>query len=139
MRAEASVSTGSNMNAALWIVQFLLCLAFLGTGSMTLIRPTAEMAEGGLLFVNYFPVWFVRFIGLAEIAGAIGLVLPSLTRLQPRLTPIAAWALACLMAGALGFHIFTGRVSGSVPAVVVGVLAAFVGWGRSVRIPITVR
>ncbi len=133
------MSKGFNMNAALWIVQFVLCLAFLGTGSMTLIRPIAEMAEDGLLFVNYFPLWFVRFVGLAEIAGAIGLMLPSLTRCQPRLTPIAAWALAFLMAGALGFYICIGKVSGSVPAVVVGVLSAFVGWGRGIKKPIVAR
>lgn len=127
------------MNAALWIVQCFLCLAFLVTGSMTLVRPPAEMAEGGLLFVNYFPLWFVRFIGLAEVTGAIGLVLPSLTRFQPHLTPVAAWALALLMAGALGFHLFLGRVSGSVPAVIVGILAAFVGYGRGFIAPIAAR
>lgn len=127
------------MNVALWIVQICLCLAFLGTGSMTIVTPIAEMAEGGLLFVNYFPPWFVRCIGIAEMAGALGLVIPAATRIRPSLTPTAAWALAFLMVGAVGFHLIAGEVKGSVPAVIVGGLSAFVGWGRGVKARISPR
>src|SRR5947209_15960176 len=110
---------------ALWIVQGLLALLFLFAGSMKLIVPiemlTAQMPLPGL---------FLRFIGTAEVAGALGLILPGLLRIRPMLTPLAACGLVIIMIGAT---VVTLAVGGGVSALVplmVGLLCAFVAYGR---------
>ena len=72
------------MTYALWIVQGLLALLFLFTGGIKLVLPIEVLTEGSPL-----PGWFVRFLGVAEVLGAIGLILPSLLRVRPGLTPLA--------------------------------------------------
>ena len=84
---------GYEMSIVLWIVQVLLALAFIMAGSMKLVTPIAELAEANMTFVNVFPEWFVRFLGVAEVAGGIGLIVPAATRIMPRLTPLAAFLL----------------------------------------------
>jgi hypothetical protein len=113
------------MTYALWIVQGLLALLFLFAGGMKLVLPvetlTAQMPLAGL---------FVRFIGVAEVLGAVGLILPGLLRIRPGLTPLAAAGLVILMIGATVFTLaYAGAVLALIP-VVVGLLAAFVAYGR---------
>src|SRR5919202_4541883 len=83
------------MTYVLWTVQTLLCLLFLFTGGMKLILSIEELTAQLPL-----PGWFVRFIGLAEVLGALGLILPGLTRIRPWLTPLAAAGLVIIMIGA---------------------------------------
>ena len=83
------------MNLALWIVQGLLALIFLFTGGMKLALPLEELTAQLPL-----PGWFVRFLGVAEVLGAIGLILPGLLRIRPGLTPLAAAGLVIIMIGA---------------------------------------
>jgi tellurite resistance protein TehA-like permease len=73
------------MTYVLWIIQTLLALLFLFTGGVKLVLPLEVLTEQSPL-----PGWFVRFIGVAEVLGAIGLILPGLLRIQPGLTPLAA-------------------------------------------------
>ncbi|MGN6182739.1 MAG: DoxX family protein, partial [Thermoanaerobaculia bacterium] len=80
-----------------------------------------------------------RFIGLSELAGAIGLILPALTRIMPVLTPIAAGALAFVMLLATGYHALRGEFQSFPITITLGALAAFIAWGRSLRAPIPVR
>ena len=113
------------MSAALWTVQGLLALVFLFSGGMKLVMPIEEMTKEIAL-----PGAFLRFIGVAEVLGAIGLVLPALLRIRPGLTPLAAAGLVVIMIGAV---VITLSIGGGVTALiplVVGGLAAFVAYGR---------
>jgi hypothetical protein len=76
------------------------------------------------------PGWFIRFIGTAEVLGAIGLILPWLLRICPQLTPLAAAGLAIIMAGATAVTLAAGPAIGATVPAVVGVLAVFVARGR---------
>ncbi len=113
------------VTATLWTVQILLALLFLFAGSMKLILPiemmTAQMPLPGL---------FLRFIGVCEVAGAFGLILPGLTRIQRRLTPLAACGLVVIMVGAVVLTLGSQGVAGAVVPLVVGGLAVCVAYGR---------
>jgi DoxX-like family len=122
------------INVVLWVVQGLLAALFLFAGGMKLVLPLEALAGPIAL-----PGLFMRFIGVAEVAGALGLVLPSLLRIQPRLTPVAAAGLVIIMIGAT---ILTGLAGPVVTAVIpafVGALAAFVAYGRAKTAPILSR
>ena len=113
------------MTYALWIVQGLLALLFLFAGVMKLIMSVEEMTRDVQL-----PGPFLRFIAVAEILGAIGLILPALLRIKPGLTPLAAAGLAIIMIGAT---VVTMTYMGAAMALfplVVGLLAVFVAYGR---------
>jgi hypothetical protein len=81
----------------------------------------------------------VRFIGISELLGGLGLVLPSLTRIQPRLTALAALGLVVVMVLAAGFHVTRGEFQHVPMNLVLGGLAAFVAWGRAMKAPISPR
>jgi len=110
----------STMTYVLWTVQVLLALLFLFAGAMKLILPVEAMTRQMPL-----PGLLLRFIGVAEVMGAAGLILPGLLRIRTGLTPLAAAGLAIIMIGA------TALTVSAVPAVV-GLLAGFVIWGRTV-------
>ncbi|MEM7029326.1 MAG: DoxX family protein [Chloroflexota bacterium] len=126
------------MKIALWIVQVLLGAAFIMAGFMKITTPIAEMAEM-MSFVTVFPEAMVRFIGIAEVAGGIGVILPALTRIQPRLTPIAAACLGLVMILAAIYHITQGEFSAIISNIVLFALAAFVYYGRTKVAPIAPR
>ena len=113
------------INAALWTVQVLLAALFLFAGGMKLVMPLDEMA-GQLPF----PIWFLRFIGLCEVLGALGLVLPGLLRIRQSLTQLAALCLVPIMVGATALTIAGGDVLGALVPLVVGLLSAAVACGR---------
>ena len=117
------------MTYALWIVQGMLALLFLFTGGIKLVLPIEVLTQGSPL-----PGLFVRFLGAAEVLGAIGLVLPRLLGIRPGLTPLAASGLVIIMTGATVLAL-TGVVPGGGVApvlipLVVGLLSAFVAYGR---------
>ena len=112
-------------SATLWTVQGLLALLFLFTGGMKLILPI-EMLKGPVPL----PELFVRFIGLAEVAGAIGLILPGLLRVRPSLTPLAATGLVTIMTGATVVTLEGGMVGPALVPLIVGLLATYVAYGR---------
>ena len=121
------------MTYALWIVQGLLALIFLFTGGIKLLLPIEALTEQFPL-----PGLFVRFLGVAEVLGAIGLILPGLLRIRPGLTPLAAAGLVIIMIGATVLTL-AGVVPGGgvVPALiplVLGLLSAFVVYGRRPQI-----
>jgi len=113
------------MHYALWIVQGLLALIFLFSGGMKLVMPLAVLTEQMPL-----PGLFGRFIGTAEVLGAIGLILPGLLRIRPGLTPLAAAGLVIIMIGATVITLASGEVVLALIPLVVGLLAAFVAYGR---------
>ncbi len=115
------------MTCALWIVQGLLTLLFLFAGGVKLILPLEEMTKQ---MPVPLPGLFLRFIGVAEMLGAVGLILPGLLRIRPGLTPVAAAGLAIIMLGATAITLAGGDVAPALIPLVVGLLSAFVAYGR---------
>src|SRR6476660_10180777 len=90
-------TTSRTTSRLLWVVQVLLAALFLFAGWFKLVAPIAEMTRQLPM-----PGPFLRFIGLAEVAGALGLILPGMLRIRPILTPLAAPGLVVIMSGAVG-------------------------------------
>ena len=114
------------MNIALWIVQILLALLFLFAGATKFIMPADEMAKN---MPPYLSISFIYFIGVCEILGGIGLILPWALKKMPGLTPLAATLLFVIMIGAVAVSVPMGLAMAILPAVA-GILLAFVAWGR---------
>ena len=115
------------MKIALWIVQILLALVFIASGSMKLFAFDQFAASAPALADQR---GLITFIGISELAGALGLILPRLTRILPILTAWAAVGLATILFLATGFHLYRGEISHAVPAVILLALASFVAYGR---------
>ena len=112
-------------NAALWTIQALLAALFLFAGWMKLVVPIAALeAQSGMSGE------FLRFIGVAEFLGALGLILPGLSGIRTRLAPLAAAGLVIIMIGATALTASAGVAPAIVP-LVTGLLALFVTWGRT--------
>jgi uncharacterized membrane protein YphA (DoxX/SURF4 family) len=115
------------MTYALWTVQVLLAILFVFAGVMKLITPVEEMLAQ---MPVPLPGVFLQFIGVVEVLGGLGLVLPGLLRIRPGLTPLAAAGLVVIMIGAVVITLGTGEVMLALIPLVVGLLAAFVAYGR---------
>jgi hypothetical protein len=113
-------------NVTLWVVQGLLAALFLFAGGMKLVLPIEAMAGPVAL-----PGLLLRFIGVAEILGAVGLILPGLLRIHGELTPVAAAGLVIIMIGATVITAMGGTIAHAVVPFIVGVLAASVAYGRT--------
>lgn len=127
------------MTYALWIVQALLALLFLFAGGTKLVLPLDVLASMGSPNQVQLPGWFVRFIGVVEVLGALGLILPGLLRIKPWLTPLAAAGLVVVMIGATAVTLAADGIGPAVVPLVVGLLAAFVAYGRWRLAPHTAR
>lgn len=123
------------LNAGLWAVQVILALLFLWSGGIKLILPLEKLAGPVPL-----PGLFLRFIGIVEVLGGLGLVLPGLLRIRPGLTPLAAAGLVLVMIGAVSITAAGGGGLGLIliPAVT-GLLAGFVAYGRRRLVPLRSR
>lgn len=110
------------MLIALWILNGLLALAFIGAGLMKLARPKEAIVTSGMAWAEDFSSPSIKAIAALEVVGGLGLILPLLTGIAPLLTPLAAVGLAIVMIGAVVVHI--RRKENPAPAVVLGVLAA---------------
>lgn len=117
--------TSSKLNIVLWIIQILLGLLFIWAGALKLVMRPEDMQGGPIAF----PTWFLRFIGVCELLGGLGLILPGLLRIKPGLTPLAAAGLVLLMIGATAVSLGGPLVYATIP-LVCGLLAAFVAYGR---------
>jgi putative oxidoreductase len=136
--APVTAAPRGGLHIALWVVQGLLALAFFMAGAFKATSPLDELVANGMSWVSYSPGWLVRFVGVAEVLGAIGLVLPAATRILPWLTGLAGAGLATIMALAIPMHLTHGE--GGLPVnLVLGGLAAFVAWGRLAGRPIPSR
>ncbi len=112
-------------NRALWTVQVLLAVLFVMTGTMKLVLPLAQLASP-----IHLPGSFVRFLGVAEILGAVGLVVPCLTGIRPELTALAASGLVAIMIGATVLTAEGPGVAAAGFPLLVGLLALSVAYGR---------
>ncbi len=113
------------MNGVLWSVQAVLAIVFLFAGGSKLALPIEELTGQ---FALSGP--FLRFLGVVEVLGALGLVLPGLLRIRPGLTPLAAAGLTIIMVGAVTITVAGGAVAAALFPLAVGLLTAFVAYGR---------
>jgi hypothetical protein len=124
--AETNQKAASGkLNVLLWVIQSLLALLFLFAGVVKLVIPMAAMAKQTGL-----PGGFLRFIAVCEVLGALGLLLPGITRIRTGLTPLAASGLVIIMIGATWISVAKVSVPAAVFPFVVGLFAAFVAYGR---------
>ena len=118
------------MNIVLWIIQILLALLFLFAGGTKLVVSAETMEKMASPNTIALPILFVRFIGVVEVLGALGLVLPGLLKNRRWLTPLAAIGLLIIMIGAGVLTTLGPGASQAFVPVVAGVLCAAVAYGR---------
>ncbi|HET8781286.1 MAG TPA: DoxX family protein [Pyrinomonadaceae bacterium] len=118
------------MNVVLWILQVLLALLFLFAGGTKLIMPLDVLLQQGSPNQIMFPGWFIRFIGVCEVLGALGLILPGVFKTRQYLTPLAALGLAVIMVGAIVVTIMGDGVRMAIGPFVFLLLLLFVAYGR---------
>lgn len=123
------------MNIVLWILQVLLALVFLAHGWLFLAPPPEIKAQ---MDAN-LPQWFQSFMGIAEVAAGIGLILPGLTRVMPFLVTWAAVGIAIVMIAATGYHAVRAEYSSSAITFVLLLMALFLIYGRTRLRPIRAR
>ena len=116
------------MNVVTWVAQGLLAFAFLAAGGMKLVSPREKLMAAGkpMAWTEDFSASSIKTIGVLEILGAVGVVLPALLRTAPVLTPLAAIGLAVVMAGAVVVHIRRREPAALGGPVVLGLIAIFV-------------
>jgi uncharacterized membrane protein YphA (DoxX/SURF4 family) len=132
MKLDVTERSSRKLNVLLWVLQVLLAMLFMFAGVMKFVMPVEEMTKQIAL-----PGWFLHFIGVAEILGAIGLVLPGILRIRTGLTPLAAAALAVIMIGATAVNLKIGQRGAAVTTMVVGLLLVFVAYNRRRMAPHT--
>lgn len=119
------------MLIAYWIVAGLLALGNLAVGVMKIVRPPAKLAAMGMAWAGDFPAWSVKVIGILEVLGAIGLILPPLTGIAPILAPIAGIGLALVQLGAIITHATRHEakaIPGNIVLLALSVAAAWLGF-----------
>lgn len=117
------------MNVFLWVLQGVLAAEYLTAGSMKVSKPKSEL-EKQLSWVEDFSPGTVKLIGAAELAGAVGLVVPALTGIAVVLTPLAATGLAVTMLLAVLTHIRRREPGAVVFTAALMLAGAVVAWGR---------
>lgn len=123
------------MNILLWVLQILLALVFAAHGWLFLAPPPDIKVQ---MDAN-LPQWFQLFMGIAEVAAAIGLILPGLTRVKPFLVTWAAIGIIIVMVAATGYHAVRGEYSSSVITFILLLMAVFLAYGRTRLRPIRAR
>lgn len=123
------------MNVILWIAQVVLSASFIWAAYMKLLQPADKLAEMWPWTVNN--AGLVKFTGIIDLVVGIGLILPALLRIQPKLTIYAAYGTIALMIAASIFHTSRGEVSQIGVNIIFAVIAVFIAWGRQKKAPIT--
>jgi len=124
------------LNIGLWTVQILLMIGYAIAGYMKLFVPLPELAKE-MGYVADVPVWFIKSVGIAEAAGAIGIVLPAAMRILPWLTPLAAACFSLVQVVAIGIHAAYGETAQFLPFnLLLLSMSVFVLWGRWKKRPI---
>lgn len=123
------------MNIVLWILQILVGLAFIMAGYIHGFKPDQLKGQPGGQWISDIPDGLRLFIGISEILGGVGVILPAVTGILPWLTPLAAALLALVMLLAAGFHATRREYPGIAINTVLFALAAFVAYGRFVLVP----
>jgi uncharacterized membrane protein YphA (DoxX/SURF4 family) len=124
-------------NVGLWVAQILLAGVFLIIGALKTFTPIEELSRT-IPLAGERPL-LARFIGVSELAGAIGLILPAALRIRPQLTALAAGALAFVMLLAMIYHLFNGEYAAIGTNIVFGILGALILFGRLKKAPVSER
>lgn len=117
------------MDTALWVAQILLALAFGAAGILKVTQPKDKLAAN-MGWPEEYSAGFIKFVGVVEIVGALGLILPGLTGIAPILTPIAASGLALEQVGAIAVHIRRKEPRVIIGNVLLIAISVFIAWGR---------
>jgi uncharacterized membrane protein YphA (DoxX/SURF4 family) len=125
-------NTSRTLNISLWIAQIILAAMFIMAGLPKITTPIQELTASHAL-----PEALIRFIGIAEVLGAVGLLLPGILKVKPVLTSYAAFGLFTIMVLAFLYHISKGEFAALGITIGLGLLAAFVAWGRFIKAPAT--
>ncbi|MCZ8197088.1 MAG: DoxX family protein [Flavobacterium sp.] len=131
---ETTKST-KGINIALWIAQVLIALTLIWGAYAKLLQPLEETAK--MLPWALDNPGLVKFTGLIDLLGGLGIILPAVLKIQPKLTVFAAYGVIALMIAASVFHISRGEESLIGMNIFFLILAAFVAWGRTKKVPIT--
>ncbi|PDT34828.1 hypothetical protein CO671_19165 [Rhizobium sp. M10] len=129
---------GRLLQVAIWAAQVLVFAAFTIFGGMKFFMPVDQLAAMWV-WPGQVPAWFLRLMGIIDFAGGAGVLLPALTRIQPRLTLLAALGCVLLQIAAMIFHLSRGEAAALPLNVILLGLSAFILWGRGRRAPITPR
>ena len=132
-----SNSTARTTNRLLWAAQILTAALFLFAGAMKFVMPVEQMQQGPVVF----PLGFLYFIGVCELLGAFGLLLPGALKVRTSLTPLAAAGLTIIMAGAAVVSMLAMGVAAGIFPAIVGIITATIAYGRThlVTLPNTPR
>ena len=131
-------NASKTLNILLWIAQLLLGIMFLFGGITNTFQPIEKIAAT-MNWVNEVPHWLVRFIGIAQILGGIGLILPSILRIKPQLTVWAAMGLFLQLICAVIFHISIKETSMIGIPLLFAAITFFIAWGRWKKVPVKSR
>jgi len=118
------------MNVLLWLLQGLVGALFLFSGGTKLVMSTEAMQKMSPPNSIMLPGWFIKFIGVMEILGGLGQILPGLTKIRHNLTPLAAIGLLIIMIGAVVISIMGPGINAAILPFVVGILCAVIAYGR---------
>jgi uncharacterized membrane protein YphA (DoxX/SURF4 family) len=118
------------MNILLWITQIVLAILFLFAGGTKLVLSSETLASMGSPNQVVLPIWFLRFIGVAEVLGALGLILPGALRRQQHLTALAALGLTIIMIGAVVVTVIGDGLKMAIMPLIVGLLCGLVAYAR---------
>lgn len=136
--ASSPRSSGKALNVGLWTAQVVAGTGFALAGVTKLTTPIAKLSAM-MPWTGAVSEGFVRFIGVVDLAGGIGLILPAITRIQPRLTVLAALGCVVLQLLAAAFHTSRGEFAMLPVNALLLSLSAFILWGRNTRVPIAPR
>lgn len=118
------------MTIALWVASGILAAVMVIAGLTKTLRSKDQIHASGMTYVEDFPAWFIRALGIAEVLGAVGLILPGLLGIAPIVVPIAAICVGLTMVGAFVTHLRRGETSKLAMPIILVLVAAFVAWGR---------
>lgn len=134
---QTSPRSGKILDTALWVVQVLLALFYVYAGFTKLATPAEELVKM-MPWTGALPI-LVPVTGIVDLLGGLGILLPSLTRIQPRLTVLAALGTIVLQAFAIALHLSRGEGMVIPMNLVLIALSAFVYWGRGRALPVASR
>ena len=136
--AESRAAAGAPLKLGLWTAQIIVFALFTLFGSMKLLMPVDKLAAMWI-WPGQVPTWFLHLTGLLDVAGGTGVLLPALSRIQPRLTVLAALGCTLLQIAAILFHLSRGEAAAVPLNFVLLALSVFILWGRGRRAPIAPR